>query len=232
MERRQFSAPLLFLINVFTMPIPPLSTKTASPQNWRQPSRAFRAPQRRMSHGSRHPHLPKNSLRALAMLIGVGVVIVGLGSIVLLAWVAKDLPNPNRIIDRSVALSTKIYDRTGETVLYDVHGTEKRSFVKLDDVPKKLTNATLTAEDRNFYKHKGLSITGIIRSVIKNITTGSRAGGSTLTQQLVKNAILTPEKTYTRKIKEWILSYQIEKKFSKNEILQMYFNEIPYGSVA
>jgi len=164
---------------------------------------------------------------SLAGLAGLGVL-----SVILLAWTAASLPDPNRIIDRSVALSSKIYDRTGQHLLYDIHGTQKRTFVKLEEIPQYLKDATLTAEDRNFYQHKGISLTGIIRSAIKNVLTGSKVGGSTLTQQLVKNAILSPEKTYTRKIKEVIMSYQIEKRFSKDQILQMYFNEIPYGSVA
>ena len=220
------------------MPIPGLSIKTNSPQNWRRQNN-FRHYQRRPSFDSRHyrPSGPKKKLPRdfLKLLISGGVIgigILGLASLFLLGWIAKDLPNPNKIIDRSIALSTKIYDRAGETILYDVHGTEKRTFVSLTDIPAHLKNATLAAEDRKFYEHQGISFIGIIRSLVKNVTTGSRVGGSTLTQQLVKNAILNPEKTYTRKIKELILSYQIEKKFSKDEILQMYFNEIPYGSVA
>src|SRR3989338_11651817 len=220
------------------MPIPGLSIKTNSPQNWRRQNN-FRHYQRRPSFDSRHyrPSGPKKKLPRdfLKLLISGGVIgigILGLASLFLLGWIAKDLPNPNKIIDRSVALSTKIYDRAGETILYDVHGAQKRTFVQLSGIPENLKNATLAAEDREFYKHGGISFTGIIRSLLKNIFTGSKAGGSTITQQFVKNVILSPEKTYTRKAKEVILSYQLEKKFSKDEILQMYFNEIPYGSVA
>jgi len=223
------------------MPIPGLSMKTKSPQNWRK--RSVLRQSRRAGFSlkpifggggpKRKFKLPLNKifklgLTALVLIIAFGGII----SIFILGWVANDLPNPNKIIDRSIALSTKIYDRTGETLLYDIHGAEKRSFVELSQIPEYLKNATITAEDRKFYEHGGVSFTGIIRSAIKNVLTGSKVGGSTLTQQLVKNAILSPEKKYTRKIKEVILSYQIEKKFSKNEILQMYFNEIPYGSVA
>ncbi|MFA6322186.1 MAG: PBP1A family penicillin-binding protein [Candidatus Buchananbacteria bacterium] len=191
--------------------------------------------QKRFTNSSfrRRKRLPfKINFKNLLTVLGVAVGLGAIGSIILLAWAATSLPNPDRIIDRSIALSTKIYDRTGDHLLYDIHGTQKRTFVKLDEIPKALKDATLTAEDRNFYQHGGISITGIIRSFVKNIFTGSKVGGSTLTQQLVKNAILSPEKTYTRKIKEVILSYQIERKFSKDQILQMYFNEIPYGSVA
>lgn len=224
------------------MPIPGLSTKTNSPQNWRKPKRRLRSLNRNASsktasvytgRGKRSKmKLPQNFIKIILTLGGLGIAGLGIFSIVLLAWIAKDLPNPNRIIDRSIALSTKIYDRTGENLLYDIYGAEKRTFIKLEEIPESLKNATLTAEDRKFYEHGGISLSGIARSFFKNITTGSKVGGSTLTQQLVKNAILSPEKKYTRKIKEIILSYQIEKKFSKDDILQMYFNEIPYGSVA
>jgi 1A family penicillin-binding protein len=219
------------------MPIPGLSTKTKSPQAWKR-RRIYRSYKRPSSFGrkpiytGRKKKLTPKLGRTILTLGALGIAFAGIFSIILLAWVAKDLPNPNRIIDRSIAESTKIYDRTGETLLYDVHGAEKRTLVELSDIPAHVNQATLTAEDRQFYEHGGISLTGIVRSVIKNIFTGSKVGGSTLTQQLVKNAILTPEKTYTRKIKEIILSYQIEKKFSKDDILKMYFNEIPYGSVA
>jgi len=151
---------------------------------------------------------------------------------VLILWFSKGLPSADKLIERDVALSTKIYDRTGETVLYDVHGTEKRTMIDLDDIPQFAKNATITAEDRAFYEHHGFKLTGIIRAAIKNLTKGTLygQGGSTITQQLVKNAILSPEKTYTRKLKELVLSYRIEKEFKKDQILKMYFNEIPYGS--
>ncbi|MDD2807244.1 MAG: PBP1A family penicillin-binding protein [Patescibacteria group bacterium] len=216
------------------MPIPGLLVKTSSPQSWRN----NHANKRRLPIMSGRPKKPKFKLpanTAKRALIALAILVAGGGifSIILLAWIAKDLPNPNRIIDRSIALSTKIYDRTGETLLYDVHGNEKRTVVELAAIPEYVKQATLTAEDKNFYQHQGFSLTGILRSAIVDIIKGGKVqGGSTLTQQLVKNAILSPEKTFTRKIKEVIISYQIEKKFTKDEILKMYFNEIPYGSTA
>lgn len=171
-------------------------------------------------------------LKIIIILLVIGIFSIVIGLAILIAWVSKDLPNPNKIIERIVPLSTKIYDRAGKTVLYEVHGAEKRTMVELSDIPKYAIQATLTAEDRDFYRHGGFSITGIIRSIMRNLSTGSKVGGSTITQQFIKNAILTSEKTYTRKIKELILAYQIEKKFTKDEILKMYFNEIPYGSTA
>lgn len=154
-----------------------------------------------------------------------GILIIGL-----FAWYSRDLPEPGKIMDRSVALSTKIYDRSGQELLYEVHGPEKRSLVKIDDIPEYVINATIAIEDKNFYNHSGISVWGIIRGQIVPRLRGSRAqGGSTLTQQFVKNAILTDERKISRKIKEWILSWQIERKYDKRQILEFYFNEIPYG---
>ena len=161
-------------------------------------------------------------------LLGLAVLVVGT-----LAWVSRDLPTAEGIVRRTVPQSTKIYDRTGEHLLYDIHGEEKRTAVELADIPDSLKFATLTAEDRDFYKHKGFRFTSMIRSLVVNLLRGGKVqGGSTITQQFIKNAIFTNEKLYTRKIKEIILSYQIERKFSKDEILKLYFNEIPYGSSA
>lgn len=154
-----------------------------------------------------------------------GIVIIGL-----FAWYSRDLPEPGKIMDRSVALSTKIYDKTGEVLLYEVHGPENRTLVKIDDIPEHVINATIAIEDKNFYNHRGISVWGIIRGQIVPRLRGDRVqGGSTLTQQFVKNAILTDERKLSRKIKEWILSWQIERKYDKRQILEFYFNEIPYG---
>lgn len=147
--------------------------------------------------------------------------------------ISRSLPDPNKLIDRDVAQSTKIYDRTGENILYEIYGDEERTMVDVDELPDYIKNATISIEDKNFYKHKGISLWGIFRAVVWQGLRGKRVqGGSTLTQQLVKNAILSPERKIERKVKEWILAYRIEKKYSKDEILQMYFNEIPYGSTA
>src|SRR3989338_929695 len=156
----------------------------------------------------------------------------------------RDLPDPNSLSDRSIRQSTKIFDRTGTHLLYEIHGDENRTLVRLSDtfceegddlpldpdgIPLFAVQATIAAEDKNFCSHHGFSITGILRAVLSNVR-GSRVGGSTLTQQLVKNAILSNEKHLSRKIKELILSIEIERRYTKDEILQIYFNEIPYGS--
>lgn len=147
-------------------------------------------------------------------------------------WLSKDLPSPNGLMNREVAQSTKIYDRKGETILYEIHGDQKRTLVALKDIPDNVKNATIAIEDKDFYHHGGFSVWAIFRTIVMNVVKGQKAGASTLTQQFVKNAILTTEKSYTRKIKELILAYRLEQRFSKDEVLQMYLNEIPYGSTA
>lgn len=153
---------------------------------------------------------------------------------VLFFVVSLSLPSPNKLSARAVAQSTKIYARDETTLLYEIHGEAKRTLVELKDIPDYMEQATIAIEDRNFYKNQGIEITGIIRALFKNFRSGDLTGqgGSTITQQFVKNAVLTNEKTYTRKIKEAILAIQIEQRFEKDEILQMYLNEIPYGQNA
>ncbi|MBI4280831.1 PBP1A family penicillin-binding protein [Candidatus Uhrbacteria bacterium] len=158
----------------------------------------------------------------------------------LTAWVSRDLPNPDTLLQRNVALSTKIYDRTGTHLLYEIHGDEARTLVKLEEIPEYVKWATIAIEDKNFYKHRGVALRSIARAAVFNVL-GDRlsslilrrpsgaGGASTITQQFVKNAVLSPEKTFARKIRELILSREIERRFTKDQILQLYFNEIPYG---
>ncbi|MDI3496140.1 MAG: penicillin-binding protein [Patescibacteria group bacterium] len=152
--------------------------------------------------------------------------------VIFVAWISRDLPNPNQLLEREITQSTKIYDRTGEHILYEIHGDEKRTLISLADLPDYVKWASISIEDKNFYNHSGFSVWAMFRTAITNVIYNRSAGGSTLTQQFVKNAVLTPEKKITRKIKEIVLAYRLEKKFSKDEILQMYLNEIPYGSNA
>ncbi len=170
------------------------------------------------------------------LLLKIILVLILLGSIFTLgvfAYIAKDLPNPGNLNNRVIIESTKIYDRTGTHLLYDVHGEEKRTIISFQEMPDVLKYATISLEDQDFYTHHGIKITSILRSILKDIITFDKAqGGSTITQQFVKNSLLTNEKTLVRKIKEVILSLEMETKFSKDEILAMYLNEIPYGSNA
>ncbi|MEZ4180561.1 MAG: penicillin-binding protein [Candidatus Doudnabacteria bacterium] len=147
----------------------------------------------------------------------------------LFIYYSRQLPDPNRLLGRDVPESTKIY-AADNTLLYEVHGEVKRTLVDLDQISDDLKHATLAAEDQNFYHHSGISVTGLARSVLVNIISGEkRQGGSTITQQFVKNAVLTREKSYIRKIKEIIISIELEARFSKDEIFKLYLNEIPYG---
>jgi len=147
-----------------------------------------------------------------------------------LPLMAFNLPSPDKIV-RTQGFSTKILDRNGN-LLYDIYANQNRTPVTLADLPTYLKEATISIEDKNFYKHGGFDPIGILRGFSRIFTTGRAEGGSTLTQQLVKNVLLTNDRTIIRKIKEFVLSIQIEKKYSKDQILQMYLNEVPYGGTS
>ena len=169
----------------------------------------------------------------LALLTGiVGFVLLGLVGLITVGIYSRDLPDPNKLIDRQVAQSTKIYDRTGENLLYEISGDQKRTVIKLEDLPGFVPQAVIALEDKTFYEHSGFNYRRLFKAVIFKIIGRRGPGASTLTSQLVKNAILTPERTISRKLKEFILVFQIERKFDKDQILQLYLNEIPYGSTA
>ncbi len=140
------------------------------------------------------------------------------------------LPSPDKIV-RTQGYSTQIMDRNGQ-VLYDIYANQNRTPVNLNDIPVYLRQATVAVEDKNFYNHSGFDPIGMVRGFLRIFTRGRAQGGSTLTQQLIKNALLTNDRTLTRKIKEFVLAIQIERKYSKDEILQMYLNEVPYGGTA
>jgi len=163
----------------------------------------------------------------LAFLAVIGLFVL---SFLVLPLFAFNLPTPDKIIRRE-GFSTKILAREGE-VLYDIFANQRRTPVPLDEVPLFLRQATIAVEDKNFYKHQGFDPTGYLRAIYNIVIFKRLQGGSTLTQQLVKNVLLTPERTIFRKIKEFILAIQIERKYTKDEILQMYLNEAPYGGTA
>jgi len=160
---------------------------------------------------------------------------ITLGGILLLILIiiffATQVPSPEELSNRNVAQATKIYDREGE-LLYDIFKNQNRTPIKLSEMPDVVKQATIAIEDKDFYKHSGFAPLGIIRSVFELVIHRRVEGGSTLTQQLVKNALLSPERTIIRKIKEFILAVQVEGSYSKDQILEMYLNEIPYGGTA
>lgn len=163
----------------------------------------------------------------LVMAILVLTVVGIIGMVVVFAWFSKDLPTPTKVVRRE-GYASRIYDRNGK-VLYDVYKDAKRTPVEWKDLPEGLKKATIAVEDKDFYNHKGFDPVAPLR-IVKNIFYFHKlTGGSTLTQQLVKNVLLSSEVTVTRKIKEFILAVQIESRYKKDDILLMYLNEAPYG---
>ncbi len=156
-----------------------------------------------------------------------------LSGVVYAFTIIKQLPPLEQFGSRKVSQSTKIYDRTGEILLYEMFGEEKRTIIPFNEIPEEIKEATLATEDANFYHQPAFDWKGILRALIINIREGEFAqGGSTITQQLVKNVFLTNEKTIERKVKELILAIELESKYSKDEIFSSYINQIPYGSNA
>jgi len=147
-------------------------------------------------------------------------------------FIFKDLPSPNRLTSPSVnPVSTKIEDRNGK-LLYEIYTEKNRTPVRLAELPEYVKWATVACEDKDFYKHKGFSFRGIFRAVFNIVFHRRLQGGSTITQQLVKNALLTQERTLRRKIREALLTFATELLYSKDKILEMYLNQIPYGGTA
>ncbi len=150
---------------------------------------------------------------------------------ILIIWLSNlKIPDLSSFDTRKVSQSTKIYDRTGTILLYDIHENTKRTVVPFEDISRNAKNATVAIEDPNFYSHIGIEPKAIIRAIYANITSGGYSqGGSTITQQVVKNSILTNDKTITRKLKELVLALKLERALTKEQILDIYLNEIPYG---
>ncbi len=174
---------------------------------------------RRKKHGFIRRHLKS------VILLGVAGFFLVAGA--LLLWVSfVKLPDFKSFSERKVVESTKIYDRTGKILLYDVHQDVKRTIVPFEEISPLVKSAAVAIEDSGFYSHPGVSVRGIARALLYG---GTRGGGSTITQQVIKKTLLTDERLITRKFKELILSFKLEQTFSKDEILALYLNEIPYG---
>jgi penicillin-binding protein 1C len=159
--------------------------------------------------------------------VGAGLLLVG----ILMIWVSTlKLPDFKSFTERKIQSSSKIYDRTGTILLYDVNQGIKRTVIPYEEMGTNILNSTVAIEDSEFYKHNGIRISSIIRATVWAKLTGKKVqGGSTITQQLIKNTLLTPEVSISRKIKEWILAVKLEKVMSKDDILALYLNEAPYG---
>ncbi|MCJ7740189.1 transglycosylase domain-containing protein [Candidatus Microgenomates bacterium] len=155
-----------------------------------------------------------------------------LSAIYLLLATFINLPSPSKLISYEIPQTTKIFDRSG-TLLYEVYMEQNRTLVKLSDIPLYLRQATIAIEDKDFYRHQGVSLVGgILRAVKETLFHQKLQGGSTITQQLVKTALLTPERTLSRKIREIILAFWTERLYNKDQIQEMYFNQVPYGGTA
>ena len=180
---------------------------------------------------SGHKRIKKGpSARQITLGFLIFLFVCFLGTVATFAWFARDLPQPGKVVRRE-GFATRIYDRNDQ-LLYDIYQQEKRTPVSLEQIPEFFRQATIAVEDEEFYQHKGFSLRGISRALYNIVFHHRLQGGSTLTQQLVKNVLLSSERTVSRKIKEFILAIQIEAKFSKDEILEMYLNEAPYGGTA
>jgi len=164
--------------------------------------------------------------RYLFWLLPIGLILISYLAIL------KDLPSPARLGSYDIPIATKVYDRNG-VLLYDIFADQNRTPVPLSQIPKYVQQATIAIEDKDFYKHGGISpIGGMVRAIIASVARSKLQGGSTITQQLVKSALLTPERTVTRKIKEIILAFWVEMLYPKDKILELYLNQVPYGGTA
>jgi len=174
----------------------------------------------------------KRNLFSNYFLIIFSLLTLGLAvTSVYIAKLIQTLPSPEQFQLHNTIQSTKIYDRTGKVLLYEIHGEEKRTVIPFEEIPKFLKEATIAIEDSDFYTRPPLDWKGILRALIANIKAGAPVqGGSTITQQLARNVFLSPQKTLSRKIKELILAIELEIKYSKDQILDFYLNQIPYGS--
>ncbi len=157
-------------------------------------------------------------------------VLLGVVFIATMFYFSKDLPDIQNLGKRVINENFSIYDRTGEVILYDQTQLENRQYLKFNEIPEVIKWATLAAEDDAFYSHKGVSWKSLIRATYLNIVTlGKGPGGSTITQQLARNAFLTTERSTARKIREMILSFNLERQYVKDDIFEMYLNQVPYG---
>lgn len=170
----------------------------------------------------------RQKLTIKLLIIILGLLAVGfLFSFIVFAWFARDLPEPGKLTQATSA-STVFLDRD-DKVLFELSKDKNRVPVAIKEVSPYLKNSTVAIEDKNFYRHKGVSESGIIRAVLSIIFRGSVQGGSTITQQLIKNVLLGSQRTASRKLKEIILAFEVERRYSKDQILEMYLNEAPYG---
>ena len=171
----------------------------------------------------------KNFFFAAGTIIVLFFIVIGFW------FISLEIPDVSNFEQRKISNSTKIYDRTGEILLYDIHENIQRTVVGKENINQYAKDAIVAIEDHTFYEHEGVVIKSTLRAIYQTIFSrlglysGGTSGGSTLTQQVVKNTLLTSQKKISRKVKEWVLAYKIEQRLDKDEILEIYLNEAPYG---
>ncbi len=180
-----------------------------------------------MRHLSRAARVPSSWYERALLVLSLCALLGGF----LLVWAASlTIPDIETLHDRKIVQSAKIYDRTGKILLDDLGDDVTRTLVPFEDISQNIKNATIAIEDDQFYTHRGIRVMSIIRSLVYNaLYVGYTQGGSTITQQVVKNSILTQDKTIARKLKEWVLAVKLDASLPKDKILEIYLNENPYG---
>ncbi|MBI2642171.1 MAG: transglycosylase domain-containing protein [Candidatus Wildermuthbacteria bacterium] len=174
-----------------------------------------------------------SSLKKFLWIVPFAIFVPLLLGAAVFVYYAKDLPRPESFTELVLARPSKIYDRTGETLLYEIYGEERREYVSLGETPVHLRNAVIATEDANFYSHVGIDPKGVARAILVNLSLRSPSqGGSTLSQQLIRSSFLTQKKTLERKVQEIVLALELERRYSKDEILEFYLNQVPLGSNA
>ncbi|XOB42750.1 MAG: transglycosylase domain-containing protein [Candidatus Nealsonbacteria bacterium] len=175
----------------------------------------------------------QEDISKLVNLFFFGFILAVFLSLSLFFYYVKDFPRPEIFNERQLAQSTKIYDRNGQTLLYEIYGEEKRTWVSLEFMPEQLKQAVIAAEDANFYNHFGVDIRGIIRAVLADLKIRQPIyGGSTIPQQLIRSTFLSTEKTAERKIREIVMALELNRRYSKDKILEWYLNQVPFGQNA
>ena len=179
------------------------------------------------------PRSEKNTKGRLLKALQIVCIIAAAGAVVFFAVVlyfVKTLPTFQEITNQQISQSTKIYDRTGTVLLYEINAGQKRTLVSLSQIPKTMQDATISIEDQGFYNEPAFDLKAILRAIYVDVTHGGLLqGGSTITQQLARTAFLTLNQTFTRKLKELILAIKLNEYYSKDDILALYLNQVPYG---
>ena len=187
-------------------------------------------PERKYYRKVYRKNLKRKGVLFVLKFFGVGFLFLVLSVFSLFIFYAKDLPRPEKFTEKQFVQSTKIYDRQGQVLLYEIYGEEKRTLVSLNVVPEYLKQAVIATEDADFYRHFGVDFKGILRSILINFKLKEPIyGGSTIPQQLIRSTFFSTEKTAQRKIREIVLALELDRRYSKEQILEWYLNQIPFG---